>query len=313
MGEYGTRVCYKIIVLFIAMMAGYVAKKSKILDGHSTKALSSLLAYITNPCLLFASLQIDRSNEIIKTSAIVLVVSFAVHLSMAVAGKFIFSRVKDGRDAGVYAFGLTYMNCGFMGYPIMQAMFPEYGLVYGAIYTIPFNVFVWTHGVAVMDSSGGKAPDFKKILLNPGIISTILASICFVWQIRLPEVAVEGIDMVGGMTFPLSMIIIGSLLADQKLLPLLKDLKLFAFSVLKLAIVPLLMLGVCLGLKDVMGITASLVCITMCATPTAANTAVFAEVYDSNSALAARLVGITTLYSLISMPLILILAEKFLV
>ena len=313
MGEYGTRVCYKIIVLFIAMLAGYVAKKAKILDGHSTKALSSLLANITNPCLLFASLQIDKDDTILKSIGLVLLMSFAIHLTMAVAGKFIFGKVKDRRDAGVYAFGLTYMNCGFMGYPIMQAMFPEYGLLYGAIYTVPFNVFVWTHGVAVMDSSGEKRLNYKKIFLNPGIISTILATVCFFWQIRLPEVAVEGINMVGGMTFPLSMIIIGSLLADQKLLPLLKDIKLLLFSVLKLAIVPLVMLAVCLGLNDTIGVTVSLVCITMCATPTAANTAVFAEVYDSNSALAARLVGITTLYSLISMPLILILAEKLLV
>ena len=312
MGVYGSRVCNKIIVLFIAMIAGFIAKKAKLIDAKSTKSLSALLASITNPCLIVSSLQTDCTAEVMQTAGTVLLCSFAVHTVLAFLSGFIFKPIKDVRDRSVYSFGLMYMNCGFMGFPIMQAMFPENGLFYGVIYNIAFNLFVWTHGVFVMDKSEGAKVNLKKIFLNPGIISTVLAVVLFVTGVRFPAVITEGLDMVGGMTFPLSMIIIGSLLGDIKLLSLFKDVKLLLFALLKLAAVPLIMLGICVAFQAGLGFTAAMVCITMCATPTATVTAVLAEVYDNNSSLAAKLVGVTTLFSLVSMPLVLILAENLL-
>lgn len=191
MGEYGARVCGRIIVLFIAMLAGYIAKKTKCIDGAGIKTMSALLAFITNPCLIVASLQKDCKPEILVTGGWILVLSFVIHGVMAVLSGFIFKKVKKADERAVYAFGLMYMNCGFMGYPIMQAMFPENGLLYGVIYTIPFNLFVWTHGVAVMSSSqktadGKKKIDWKQVFLNPGLLSTVLASVLFYHRNPLP-------------------------------------------------------------------------------------------------------------------------------
>lgn len=317
MGEYGARVCGKIIVLFIAMLAGYIAKKTKCIDGAGIKTMSALLAFITNPCLIVASLQKDCKPEILVTGGWILVLSFVIHGVMAVLSDFIFKKVKKADERAVYAFGLMYMNCGFMGYPIMQAMFPENGLLYGVIYTIPFNLFVWTHGVAVMSSSqktadGKKKIDWKQVFLNPGLLSTVLASVLFITGIRFPAIITEGLSMVGDMTFPLSMLIIGGLLSDINLLSLITDVKLFLFSVLKLAVVPLVVLALFVLCGGNPSLTVALVCVTMCAAPTASNTAVVAEVYGGNAPLAAKLVGITTLYSLVTMPLMLILAERLL-
>ena len=126
----------------------------------------------------------------------------------------------------------------------------------------------------------------------------------------LPSTVNDGLTLVGDMTFPLSMLIIGSLLADMNLLKILSQKNLYLFSVLGLIIMPAIMLGVAkiLGLPEYL----SIVGITMCAAPVAANTAVTAEVYDNDSGLAARLVGITTLFCLVSMPLMLWIAEKVL-
>lgn len=318
MGEYGLRVCSKIIVLFIAMLAGFIAKKTKCIDGAGIKTMSALLAFITNPCLIVVSLQTDCKPEILVTGAWILLLSFVIHGGMAVCSGLIFKKVKKADERAVYAFGLMYMNCGFMGYPIMQAMFPENGLLYGVIYTIPFNLFVWTHGVAVMSAShdggaGEKKIDWKQVFLNPGLLSTILASVLFITGIRFPGVVTEGLSMVGDMTFPLSMLIIGGLLSDINLLALITDIRLFLFSVLKLVAVPLAVLGLFVLCGARPNFTVALVCVTMCAAPTASNTAVVAEVYGGNAPLAAKLVGITTLYSLVTMPAMLILAERFLI
>lgn len=317
MGVYGSKVCGKIAVLFIAMLAGYIAKKTKLFDEKASNTLSSLLAYITNPCLIITSLQTECEMSVLVTAVKVLGMSVAIHAVLAVLCGFAAHRhskknVSASPDRAVYAFGFMYMNCGFMGFPIMQAMFPEHGLFFGVIYNIPFNLFVWTHGVALMSGSKGQKPDWKKILLNPGILSTVLACVLFVTGVRFPAVINDGLDMVGGMTFPLSMMIIGSLLGGICLRSLFTDIKLLAFSLAKMVAVPLVMLGVCMVCGPWMDFTLAAVCVTMCATPTAAVTAVFAEVYGANASLAAKIVGMTTLFSLVTMPMILTLAENLL-
>lgn len=312
LGVYGIKVCEKITVLFIAMIFGYIAGKSKILDGRSTKALSGLLAYITNPCLIVASLQAAPESSVIVLAGKVFIMSMIIHAAMIFVSRLAFIHVKDAKQRSVYSFALMYMNCGYMGYPIMQAIFPDYGLLYGVVYTIPFNLFTWTHGVALMNTGEKQKTDYKKIFLNPGILSTLLGALLFVSGVRFPIVITEGIDMVGGMTFPLSMIIIGSLMSEIKFTDMFKNVKILLFSFIKLVLVPLAMLGICLLAGSSFDFTLSIVCVTMCASPAAANTAVLAEVYDSDSTLAAKLVGVSTLFCLITMPALLILAENLL-
>ena len=311
MGDYSLRVIEKIIVLFIAMIAGYIAKKGKLLNGESTKSLSSLLVYITNPCLIICSLQREYDTKLLITAASVFVLSVAVHSLLAIFSHFIFKIVKNKSERSVYTYGLTYSNCGYMGFPLMMAIFnddPQLGLFYGVIFTTAFNLFTWTHGVIVM--SNQSTIPWKKLIYNPALISVIISMILFLGRIMLPKTINDGLTLVGDMTFPLSMLIIGSLLADMKLLKILTQKKLYIFSAIDLLLIPTIMLIIAklFGLPEYL----SIVGITMCAAPVAANTAVTAEVYDNDSALAARLVGITTLFCLVTMPFMLWIAEKIL-
>ena len=307
MGNYSIRVMQKIIVLFIAMIAGYICKKTSILDGKSTKSLSNMLTYITNPCLILCSLQMPYSKDTLKTAATVFVLSLIIHTVMALLSHFIFIKNKNHKSRSVYSFALTYANCGYMGYPIMMAIFgDEKGLFYGVIFTTVFNLFNWTHGIIVMNPEKGKLP-WKKLIYNPALISVVASMILFLTGTMLPATVKEGVSMIGNMTFPLSMIIIGSLLADMKLIKIMSHYSVYLFSLLKLLIIPTIMIVTAkiLNLPEYIAITG----ITMCAAPSAANTAVLAEVYDNDSALAARLVGVTTLFCLITMPLMLYLSQ----
>ncbi len=306
MGNYSLRVVEKIIVLFIAMIAGYIAKKGKLLNTESTKSLSSLLVYITNPCLIICSLQMDYDSNVLFVAGCVFLLSVAIHTFLAIFSHLIFKPIKNRNERTVYTYALTYSNCGYMGYPIMMAIFgDDVGLFYGVIFTTAFNLFTWTHGVIVM-SNESKIP-WKKLLYNPALISVILSMILFLCKIRLPDTVNDGLSLVGDMTFPLSMLIIGSLLADMKLLEILKQKKLYLFSLLGLIVMPAIMMGasILLSLPEYL----SIIGITMCAAPVAANTAVTAEVYGNDSALAARLVGITTLFCLVTMPFMLWISQ----
>ncbi len=308
MEGYAFRVMEKIVVLFIAMIAGFIAKKSKIVDVHSTKALSSLLVYITCPSLIICSLQIEYNKEMLIKAALVFVLSLIVHGVLAISSHFIFKIIGDKKRRGVYEYAFTYHNCAYMGYPIMQAVFGDIGLFYGVIFVTAFNLFNWSHGLYVMSGKNRLTP--KAIIKNPALMSVFLSVILFILEIKLPTVLYEGLDLVGDMTFPLAMVIIGSLLADMKLREVFGKKDVYLFSLLFLIITPSIMLifGKVLHLPDYLAITG----ITMCAAPVAANTAVTAEVYDNDSNLAARLVGVTTLFCLITIPLILFISEAVL-
>ncbi len=307
MGNYSIRVLEKIIVLFIVMIAGYIAKKTKVCDEKNTKYMSSLLANFTNPCLIICSLQTERTPEKLKTAFYIILLSLAVHTIIAIVSALIFRFNKDSRRRSVYSFALTYMNCGFMGYPIMMAIFGDVdGLFYGVIYTVIFNLFCWTHGVLVMDTEKKNGIAWKK-MLNPCIISLIISVILFLADIKLPTVVYDGFDMIGNMTFPLSMLIIGSLLADMKLTDVFKDINIYFFSLGKLIAVPMIFMLIAYFTK--MPQLYALIGITMCSAPTAANTAVLAEIYGNESSLAAKLVGITTLFCLATMPFMLMLSQ----
>lgn len=311
MGDYSIRVIEKIIVLFIAMIAGFIAKKGKLLNADSTKSLSSMLVYITNPCLIVCSLQRDYDSKLLITAGYVFALSVAVHSFLAIFSHFIFKIVKNKKERSVYTYALTYSNCGYMGFPLMMAIFnedPQLGLFYGVIFVTAFNLFTWTHGVIVM-SNQGKIP-WKKLIYNPALIAVFISIVLFLGRIMLPKTINDGLTLVGDMTFPLSMIIIGSLLADMKLWKLFTEKRLYLFSFLGLLVIPAIMLGVAklLSLPEDLYIVG----ITMCAAPVAANTAVTAEVYDNDSALAAKLVGITTLFCLVTMPFMLWIAQKVL-
>lgn len=307
MGNYSARVLQKIIVLFIAMIAGFIAKKGKIVNKESTKSLSSLLVYITNPCLIIYSMQMDYDKKTLIVAGFVFLLSFIIHSVLALSSHFLFKTIKEKKSRTVYSYALTYNNCGYMGYPIMMAIFGnEVGLFYGVIFVTAFNLFAWTHGVIVMSNSN-KIP-WNKLVKNPALISVFISVVLFIGKIRLPATVTNGLSLVGDMTFPLSMIIIGSLLADMNLLAILKEKKLYLFSFLSLIVTPAAMLFFAYILK--LPEYLSIIGITMCASPAAANTAVTAEVYDNDSALAARIVGITTLFCLITMPFMLWLSQQ---
>lgn len=307
MGNYSLRVLEKIIVLFVVMIAGYIAKRAKICDEKNTKYMSSLLANITNPCLILATLQTDRTPEKLKTAFFIILLSLGIHTVVATASWLIFKKNKNPRRRSVYSFAMTYMNCGFMGYPIMMAIFGnEDGLFYGVIYTVIFNLFCWTHGVLIMDTQKEKGIDWKKVF-NPCIISLIISVTLYLTNIRLPIVIYDGIDMVGNMTFPLSMLIIGSLLADMKLTEILKDVNMYLFSLGKLIILPSVFLIIAYFTKIPQ--LYALIGLTMCCTPTATNTAVVAEIYGNESKLAAKIVGMTTLLCIATMPFMLMLSQ----
>ena len=165
------------IIMLILIMVGVLCFKAHIISRESNKDLSKLVLQVVNPAVIFMSYQTDYKSELVRN----LLLTFALSVgSMAIliAAAYIFIRKKEDRETEIERFSAIYSNCGFMGIPLMNALFGMEGVFYLTAYITVFNIIVWTHGIILI--SGEK--DIKKVIkvfYSPTIISIVLGIICF--------------------------------------------------------------------------------------------------------------------------------------
>lgn len=284
------------------MAIGFYARKRDFLDEAVSKKLSKVLLKITNPLLVIHSFQIGFTDEILHNVITVFIFAIAAHTLSALLGQVLFRRY-EGRTRSVMKFSAIYSNCAFMGFPILDSLFGKVGILFGSTYTAAFNIFLWTNGVVLFSDKKKMDGDMvKKTLLNPGILSVVIGLLIALFSISLPYPVARTVELVGSMTTPLSMLMIGSTLSDCDLKKLLQGFELYYATGVRLLFIPLLTYGV-LKLLGFSGVLLS-VCVLMVAMPVAATTTIFAKMYDGDSRFASRLVAFSTLASMATIPLI---------
>lgn len=293
----------QVIVLFIIILIGLYARKRNIITADMTGKLSNLLLQVTQPLLIVSSFQFELSSDMLKNAILILASSVFIHLISMLMAKIIYIRFPK-RIQSVLKYITVFSNCGFMGFPVLESVFGSTGVFYGALYVIPFNVLALSYGTMVFTGKRDK-DTFKKILTHPIIISVAVGMVLFLFQIQLPRPISEAIAMVGSMTSPLSMLIVGCLLADVPFRELFIGKEVYIGSAVRLIILPLLVYGI-LQLLPLPKVVFQ-VCVILTAMPAAANTAIYAEKFDGDAMLASRLISISTILSIFTIPLILML------
>lgn len=293
----------QVAVLFLIMAVGMVAAKRDIIDEQVRRKLSELLLYITSPFLVVSSFNFKYSSHMLMNAGIILAFSLGAHFFSVLLGKVLFLKYSTDKQS-VLKFIIVFSNCGFMGFPVLESLFGKIGVFYGSINNVIFNIFVWTYGVMLFNQDKERT-SIIKILINPGIISVIIGMTIFLFSIQLPEVIVQTLDMVGSMTAPLSMLIVGALLSSTDYKSIFRGFEVYYGAILRLIIIPLITIAV----LKLIGMDSELlkVCVVFVAMPAAANTAIFAEKYGGNSILASRCVALSTILSIITIPLIMTL------
>ena len=193
-----------------------------------------------------------------------------------------------------------------MGIPLQQAVLGDEGVFYCAAYIIVFNVILWTYGVAEM-SGDAKALSARKLLVNPGIIGVVIGLIIFLLSVPVPALVQDAIGHMAGLNTPLPMLIVGYYLAQTDLKAALKDGRSYLSIALRLVILPAMALGLLLlcGVRGTV-LTSLMICIS---TPTATACTMFATRYDTGTKLSVNLVSLSTLFSVVTMPLLIALTE----
>lgn len=291
----------QVSVLFILLIIGIVLRKAKIMSDELGKGLSNLIIYATLPALIITSMNYEFSKDMLNNGLIILALGGGIYLF---AGLIAYLYVKinkiENPDKGIYLFIIIFANVGFMGYPIIEVVFGKIGVFYGALFNLWFNILLWTVGVILANPKNNTKINLKTII-NPGTISIIIGITLFIFSIQLPGPLFNALNSLGEATTPLAMIVVGSMLSESKLSEVFTNIKLIGSAIIKLIIIPLPILFV-LTLLPIPDIVKGVPIIIM-SMPSAANAAIFARRYDSDYRLASQGVFLSTLLSLVTIPI----------
>lgn len=293
----------QILVLFIVLFTGLIIRKRNIIDDHSNKKISSLVVNVTAPILIIGGMiQQNALNGreffgMLAVSVLSYVFLFALTIVIPKVIKV------PRKDLGIYKFMIMFSNVGFMGFPVVSAVFGEGAIFYAAIFNLPFSLLVYTLGINFISNSedGGQGFDYKK-LINPGVISVVIGLVILGFQLNLPTFLTTSIQMIGGLTTPLSMIVIGASLSGVKVKTLFSNSKLYIYSFIKLVMIPLITLVILkwVGIEGMILGVASI----LAGMPVAANAVILSNEYGGNDTLASEGVFISTMLSIITIPFI---------
>ncbi len=298
-----------VIKLFLVLLTGFIARKSGVIDQYITKGLSALLIKVTLPALIFTSMQRDFSPELLRESLVITALSFGVYALYFVialaAGNLIGG---DKSDIGAYQFSILFSNVGFLGYPVLGAVFGEGTIFYAAMFNIPFHFFVFTLGVYLMTRGHSEDARFDPaLLLSPGIVATVAGFLFFVSGIKLPPVLFDPVKYVGEITIPLSMITVGSMLTEVHHSELLAGWRVYFISFMRLVVLPVAVyFFVRIFTENPVMI---IVPVVIAAMPVAVNAPLIAHQYNGNPLLASRLMFVSTILSLVTLPVVLMVLK----
>lgn len=304
----------QVVVLFSLVGVGYICKRLKIISNDMNRDISNLLVYVSLPALIIISFSsFEFSDTMLKEGGKLIAICLMLNVLYIILS-YMFSEVLrvKGTTKDVFQFALVFTNAGFMGFPIAYVVFGEIGIFYMAIFNMLSDIFLWTFGVRVMSRPLRKSIECNmkdrrgfllKQLMNPCIVAVFIGLAIFLFSVKLPTVIGNSLELIGSLTTPLSMIFIGSMLGDLKFNAIINDTKVLLCSLIRLLVLPLFVLGI-LKLFNVDGLLFSIPVIAT-ALPVAVGTSIVASKYENDYYLASKLVFVSTLFSIVTIPIFL--------
>jgi len=304
----------QVIILFLLVGVGFACSKMKMVDGHSARQFSTMLITFVMSCITLRAFQRDFLSD--EFSGLLVAMLMAV-VSHAIGVAFAFWLIKCKKGNGAAAsdrVSVVLSNCAFMGFPLLLAYMGQMGVFYGTAYAAVFNIVCWTVGVSAI--TYGEKLNVRKAFLNPGVISFAVAIALYLLQLKLPDLIMTAVNYVADMNTPLAMIIIGVLLGNCDIKAAIKDFSAYKVLLLRLIATPLVLILLCWVISQFVSfphmkeIMLAIIIATAC--PCGASGVSLAAKYGGDSERGAKLLSMSTLASLITLPLMVFLATALL-
>ena len=290
----------EMLVILAAIAAGYAANRLGYLGGETDQKISKLLLNITMPAMIVASVITGEELPEMGVILSILVVGVIFYL-MAFAFVLLVPRILPGTagERGVWRYALAFPNVGFIGYPVAVALFGDGALFYAAILALPFNLLSFSLGPLLLV---GAARFQWKQLFTPCIVASVLGLILALTRLRPPALVGEILDFVGDITVPLSLLVIGSLLAGMSAGQVLRAPKLWLLTAIRLLVMPAVLCMILRALETdslVLGVA-----VTQMAMPVAVNGTLLSMEYGGDTECMAQITFLTTTASILTIPIV---------
>ena len=304
-----------IATLFVMLAIGYIAGKMGIIDSVASKKLSGLIIKIAQPALIIYSLvKMQYSAQNLALGGKTFALGITVHLFMGAIAYIACIKIKNLDERKILEFSMVFGNTGFIGIPILESLMGDVGAFMASFIVASFNILLWTLGIGIL---GRKRDDIKltlkKALINKGTVPSVIGFAIFVIpaffpSFKLPTFALSSLSYIASLCTPISMLIIGALLAGRSIKQIFGSGKVYYLCLFKLIIIPLLVCTIMklLGFSEMWIIFATVITCM----PSATSVSMLAELYDITPGFSAQGVGTTSLLAIATMPCVIWIAQR---
>jgi predicted permease len=293
----------QMLVLFILVIMGYIARKTHIMDADFTKKFCRLVINIGIPAQILGSIlsSTERlSNRALLTLMAASLVTFGLLIVIGlIAPKLIGIR---GKYADAFSFMIMFSNVAFVGYPVVTATLGAQAVFYASLFNTPFNLLLYSIGISLLSQSDKKTKLDPRVLINPPFLTSLASIMIFLFNWPFPSMVVDATVMLGNITTPSAMLIIGSSLADVPIRSVFTDWRIYPLSFFRLLFCPFAVwLFLHRFISDAMTLN---IAILMAAMPVATNATMLSMEYGADEAFASKGTFITTALSMLTIPLV---------
>lgn len=295
----------QVLILMILVALGAMLSKTGILTESGVRSITDMVLMTVTPCVIIKSFVREFDAKALKGLLISFLIAALVHIGFIVLSRIILHS-KDISRERVLRLGVIFTNCGYMSLPLQEAILGETGVFYGSSFIAIFNLFVWSYGIITI-SGDKKYLTPKKLVFNPGMIGLAVGLVIFLFSIPVPKIIYQPISFVASLNTPLPMIIIGYHLSKTDILKSIKDLQCLLASLVRMLLLPsvaIALMYLCRVRGDML-VSAAI----SCSAPTAAITTMFASKFGGDTELSVNMVSLTTIMSLLTMPLMITAAQ----
>ena len=290
------------VIMFLYMAVGFGLFRARLITKEGSASMAHLLLYVVLPSVLIRSFQVDYSPE----KARELLISIAVGALLLLAAMLLAHLLL--RKNAIDDFGAAFSNAGFMGFPLITALLGADAVFYAAGFVAMLNALQWTYGQYLL--SGARADlSLKKIFGSPLVLSLMLGLALFFLRVKLPPLLGSAVSALSGMNAPLAMVILGVYLAQMDVKKALGSREIYLASAVRLILIPLVSLALLYLLFPGLSYAMKTAIYIAAMAPVGSNVAVYAQKQGKDYSYAVGLVCISTVLSIVTMPLLILLAD----
>lgn len=287
-------------MLFLLTGIGILIRKCRLLPAQAQGMLTDLILYVILPCNIALSFRIDINRELLQNLGMAFLVAWVVQGVAWTLSRVLYLNYPEGRKR-VLQYATVCSNGGFMGNPIAESVFGATGLMYASIFLIPQRIVMWSAGLTLFTEAPDKKTLLKKVVTHPCIIAVFVGMVLMIFRPALPEFIEKTASSLGSCTTPLSMLMVGMILADVEDIKSMFSWEMIRYTLIRLVILPGIVFVGCkiCGLDRLV----TGVAVLMTAMPAACMTTILANKYHGDAMFASKCVVFSTAMTLVTLPM----------